>query len=293
MSVRYKRNFVIATILHVVIIGSVFLWENFLGGFGRPAMASVSLYTPADILGDMPKGEGSGRGNYKPPEPAGGAAIAEPSAQVPPSDETSAPQPKADEISIPKKIVTKTQKKPEPTKTTATATAKKTTAAAALSKAKTAGTTAKGPSTDDIRNRFAKALTAAEDGTPYGDGKKAGGGSGKGRIGSPNGAPDGEVGGVGQGSPNWRYFRHVHDVMYEAWGETGASLDKKFVATVQLRVAKDGTITDVALRIPSGSKAMDDSVLAAARRVPRLDPPPDSLVRGDTATITVDFQVEG
>jgi hypothetical protein len=38
---------------------------------------------------------------------------------------------------------------------------------------------------------------------------------------------------------------------------------------------------------------MDESVLTAARKVPRLDPPPDNLVRGTAANITVDFQVEG
>jgi TonB family protein len=62
---------------------------------------------------------------------------------------------------------------------------------------------------------------------------------------------------------------------------------------VQLRVARDGTITDVSLRFASGSKVMDASVLAAARKVQRLDPPPDNLVWGDVANITVDFQVEG
>lgn len=292
MNGRFRRNFIIATILHVAIIASVMLWDNFLGGFSRPAMASVSLYTPADILGDMPKGEGYGRGNYKPAEPAGGEAIAGPSDQLIPADESRAATPKTDDVLIPKKTA---PKKPVTEKKTTTAKKPATTATATTSaKPKTASTgTAKGPSADDIKNRFAKALQAAEDGTPYGDGKKAGGGSGKGRIGSPNGSPDGVVGGVGQGSANWKYFEHVHDMMYEAWGETGAALDKKLVATVELRIARDGTITEVSMRIPSGSKAMDDSVLTAARRVQRLDPPPDNLVRGDAAKITVDFQVEG
>jgi protein TonB len=283
---RFRRNFVVATIVHVAIIASVVLWENFLGGFGRPALASVSLYTPADILGDMPKGEGYGRGNYKPAEPAGANTIADPSEQMSPPDESRAPQPKADDVLIPKKPTAK-----KPVKETKPVTAKKP-ATVATTKKPNAGTT-KGPSADDIKNRFAKALTAAEDGTPYGDGKKSGGGSGKRGIGSPNGSADGVVGGVGQGSANWKYFEHVHDVMYEAWGDTGAALDRKLVATVQLRVARDGTITEASLRIPSGNKVMDESVLAAARKVQRLDPPPDNLVRGDTASITVDFQVEG
>jgi TonB family protein len=293
MSVRYKRNFVIATILHVAILGSVILWENFIGGFGRPAMASVSLYTPADILGDMPKGEGYGRGNYKPPEPAGGEPSSGPSEQMSPPDETRAPQPKAaaDDVMIPKKAATK---KPTPVAKPAT-NAKSTTVRkpATAATAKTGAGTAKGPSAADIKNRFAKALAAAEDGTPYGDGKKAGGGSGKGPIGSPNGSPDGVVGGVGQGSRNWKYFEHVHDVMYEAWEQPGTALDKKLIATVQVLVARDGTITDVSLRIPSGNKVMDESVVAAARKVHQLDPPPDDLVRGSAAAITVDFQVEG
>jgi len=259
-------------------------------------MATVSLYTPADILGEMPKGEGYGRGNYKPPEPPGGGGgpFTEPATQASPADETGVVQPKADEIAIPKKAVTKTQKKPQPTKAVTSTAAKKTTATAAATKSKTAGTAAKGSSAEEIRNRFAKALQPAGDGTPYGDGKPAGGGTGKGgRIGSPNGAEDGEVGGVGQGSPNWRYFRHVHDVMYEAWEQPGTALDKRLISTVQVTVARDGTITDVSLRIPSGNKVMDESVVAAARKVQRLDPPPDSLVRGSTAAITVDFQVEG
>ena len=292
MNRRFRRNFVIATILHVAIITSVILWENFLGGFSRPAMASVSLYTPADILGDMPKGDGYGRGNYKPAEPAGAQTIAGPSEQMIPADESHAPTPKADDILIPKKAAPKKpvkQSKPVATKKPAATTA---TAAASTKSKATTGTT-KGASADDIRNRFAKALQATGDGTPYGDGKKAGGGSGKGRIGSPTGSPDGVVGGVGQGSANWKYFEHVHDVMYEAWEQPGSALDKRLIATVELRVARDGSITDVSLRIPSGNKVMDDSVLSAARKVQRLDPPPDNLVRGVTANITVDFQVEG
>jgi TonB family protein len=293
MSVRYKRNFVIATILHIAIIAGVVLWENFLGGFGRPALASVALYVPADILGDLPKGEGYGRGNYKPPEPAGGDTSTGPSELLTPPDETRAPQPKAEanDVLIPKKTTSKklvTESKPA-----ANAKPAITKKPGTVAKAKTTTGTGKGSSADDIKNRFAKALTAAEDGTPYGDGKKAGGGSGKGRIGSPTGSPDGVVGGVGQGSANWKYFEHVHDVMYEAWVQPGSALDRKLIATVQLLVARDGSITDVSLRIPSGNKVMDDSVLSAARKVQRLEPPPDNLVRGDAASITVDFQVEG
>src|SRR5438045_5482038 len=125
--------------------------------------------------------------------------------------ETHAPAPKPDQVPIPKKTAPK-----KPVKDARPVASKK-----PATTAKPAASTAKGPSADDIKNRFAKALAAAEDGTPYGDGKKVGGGSGKGRIGSPNGSPDGVVGGVGQGTANWKYFEHVHDVMYEAWEQPG------------------------------------------------------------------------
>ncbi len=296
---RYRRNFIIAVTLHVAVMIVVIFGEHFLNAGSASAKPTVDMIIPAALLGEAPKGTGTGFGAYKPPtEPAGANNIAEPNAEMSPPDETTAPKatlPKSDpsEVGISKKNVAK---KPV-MKTTAAAkptTAKKaisTTAASA--KSRTTAGTSKVASAADIKNRFAKALQAVEDGTPYGDGKKAGGGSGTGRIGSLTGSPDGVVGGVGQGSPNWRYFEHVHDVMYDAWEQPGSALDRKLVATVQVRVARDGTITDVSLRIASGNKVMDESVLAAARKVQRLDPPPANLVRGDVASITVDFQVEG
>jgi colicin import membrane protein len=297
MSVRYKRNFIVASVLHVAIIASVLVWENFLGGWGRPAMASVSLYTPADILGDMPKGDGYGRGSYKPPEPAGaGGAVAAPSENILTPSETIAPKPAANEVAIPRKP-TAPKKPVSPAKPAAQTkpapTTKPATTGRAQKGAPTTTTKASGASAEDIKNRFAKALQAAEDGTPYGDGKKAGGGSGKGRIGSPTGAEDGVVGGVGQGSANWRYFQHVHDVMYEAWEQPTTAVDKNVMTTVRLRVARDGSIVETTVQIASGNKLMDESVMAALRKVPRLDPPPDSLVNGQYAVISVNFQVEG
>ncbi len=296
---RYRRNFIIAVILHVAVMIGVIFGEHFLNAGSASAKPTVDMIIPAALLGESPKGTGTGFGAYKPPaEPAGANNIAEPNAEMSPPDETTAPKatlPKSDpnEIAIPKKHATK-KTVIKPVANVKPTTAKKATSTTTTSaKSKTTASTSKAASADDIKNRFTKALQAVEDGTPYGDGKKAGGGSGKGRIGSPTGSPDGVVGGVGQGSPNWKYFEHVHDMMYEAWEQPGSALDRKLMATVQVRVARDGTITDVSLRIASGSKVMDESVLAAARKVQRLDPPPDNLVRGDVANITVDFQVEG
>jgi TonB family protein len=300
----FRRNFVVALTLHVALIGGIVCWEEFFPHGPKNTVAFVELYTPADILGDLPKGSGHGRGAYAPPkEPPGANAVAGPSEAMMSADETPAPQPKAvsqpksdpNEILIPKKNAQK--KTAFETKVAATnakaapASVKRSATNKATAKATGAGSAG---SAEVIRNRFAQALVAAEGGTPYGDGQAAGGGSGKSnRIGSPTGSPDGVVGGVGQGSPFWQYYQHVHDKMYEAWEQPGQVLAKDLVASVLIRVARDGSIAEVELKRSSGNKLMDDSALAAARRVLHLEPPPDALVKDSTANITVDFQVEG
>src|ERR1041384_6459649 len=98
---------------------------------------------------------------------------------------------------------------------------------------------------------------------------------------------------MGPGSPFWDYYQHVHDQMYEAWEQPGDGVSRKLMAPVMLRGARDGTLTDVEWKRSSGNKLMDDSAVAAARSVQRLEPPPDALVKDATANITVDFQVEG
>jgi len=100
------------------------------------------------------------------------------------------------------------------------------------------------------------------------------------------------VGGTGPGSPFWDYYMHVHDQMYEAWEQPGDVNDRKLVAVVLLKIARDGSITKVELESSSGNQSMDKSALAAARKVLRLDPPPEALVKGSFAPIAVYFQLK-
>ncbi len=289
---RYRRNFIIALLLHGGVIVGIVAWEQFFSdvSFARPSSEIIE----ADILGELPAGTGTGRGLYKAPEPAGPApAVPTPPAQNLAEDEVATPeqksvaQSKADpnEIAIPKKSTTK--------KPTVASTGKKSVTNTTAKASATTGA-GKGSSAEDIKNRFAKALGSSAGGTPYGDGKAAGGGTGKsGKIGSPSGTADGVVGGIGQGTPNWQYYQHVHDALYEAWDQPGTALDKRLMTTVALRIARDGSVTEATVKVGSGNKLMDDSVLAAVRKVPRLEPPPDTLVRGAYAIIAVNFQVEG
>jgi len=315
MEKRFRRNFVVACLVHVAIIGGIVVFEGVFNNAHSNVPATTELIIPADILGDLPTGAGSGRGNYAPPpaepasENAGAPAapsepVAKPAEPVAPKATAAPPETKdPNEITIPKKPVAKEIKKPADTtakktadKSVDTTTAPKRTVANAKPSAKT-GSTGTAVSADTIRQRFASALAASEGGTAGGDNRTPGGGNGVskyGHLGSPDGAADGIAGGVGKGSQFASYYMHVHDRMYEAWDQPGQakSLDKKLVTTLILHVARDGRIEGVRLARPSGNKLMDDSVMSAAHSVPRLDPLPDGL-GGDFAEISVDFQLEG
>jgi TonB family protein len=319
---RFRRNFVVACLVHVAIIGGIVVFEGVFNNARSNVPATTELIIPADILGDLPTGAGMGRGNYAPPppEPAGenagpSAGPSEPAAKpeepVAPKVKAAPPEAKdSNEIAIPKKAVPKETKKAADTTAKKTVTTDKTAdklvdkstaapkkmVASAKSSAK-AGSAGPAVSADTIRQRFASALSASEGGIPGGDNRAQGGGTGVskyGRLGSPDGSADGIAGGVGKGSQFWSYYMHVHDRMYEAWDQPGqaTSLDKKLVATLVLHVARDGRIEGVRLERSSGNKLLDDSALTAAHNVPRLDPLPDGL-GGEFADISVNFRLEG
>lgn len=301
-----RRNFTVALIAHGAMVGGLFVGERWLPDFPKPVLTPVQLVVPADILGELPQGPGHGRGDYAPPKesagPTHGGGV--PEAVPPPRNETVAPTakpspPKADEIAIPKptkKVATKAPTT-KATSTTTNAKPKKPEQSRNTAPANAVASAKPGLSAEQSRAGFLSALNKAGSGsaggTPYGDNRPAGGGTGKGRIGSPDGAADGVAGGIGQGSPNWRYYMHVHDRMYEAWDQPGSVNDRKLMAIVLVKVARDGSIVGVTLKRSSGNKAMDNSALAAARKVRMLEPPPEALVKGSAAEISVDFQMEG
>lgn len=310
---RFRRNFVVACLVHAALIGGIVLFEGVINSARPNAPVAVEL-VPPDILGDLPKGPGQGRGNYAPPppEPAGEPAAATPrlSEPAPPPDEEPAPKVKApappvkdpNEVAIQKKPTTKELKKSTDTSVKKTATSAKSTTntvktVASARPSTRSGSSSSAESATSIRQRFATALASAEGGTRGGDNRAAGGSTGEskyGRLGSPDGSPDGIAGGIGKGSPFWSYYMQVHDRMYEAWEQPGQAVgfDKKLVATILLRVARDGRIDGVRLQHSSGNKLMDDSALTAAHNVPRLDPLPEGL-GGDFAEISVNFRLEG
>lgn len=315
----FRRNFTVAITAHVGLIAGIVLLEGVFAHNRQPKQVAVELLIPADIFGELPEGPGHGRGAYTAPaeppdgEPDGGndsaaATLAEPpkqqAAPQPPAKPVAPePKPALNDVTMPKV--------PAPTKPVKnTATANKTSASKSSTnkvvkataqvspKPKPAGTPGgTGTSEADIKRRFASLLASSgkADGSAYGDNRSKGGGTGKGPLGSPDGALDGIIGGIGKGTPHWSYYMHIREKMYAAWERPSevAGMRKGAISTVTITVARDGSILGVRLSVPSGSSVMDDSALAAARRVPKINPLPDGFTTGNQADIKVNFQLEG
>src|SRR5712671_4938247 len=69
---RFRRNFIVASVVHVAIIGGLVVFEGVFNSARSNVPATTELIIPAGIIGDQPTGPGNGRGNYTapPPEPA-------------------------------------------------------------------------------------------------------------------------------------------------------------------------------------------------------------------------------
>jgi TonB family protein len=100
------------------------------------------------------------------------------------------------------------------------------------------------------------------------------------------------TGGGSPGQPNdfSAYFNHVFQAMYGAW-HPPLGLSDGLTSKVLIRVERDGTISKVSLAQPSGNKPMDDSAIAAAKSVKKLNPLPDELGK-EFAEITVHFKIQ-
>jgi TonB family protein len=327
----FRRNMVIAVVAHVAVISALVVCES-VAERARAVPQEVEVVTLGDIQGDLPVGPGKGRGAYTAPrEPApvdhtpntGDGASPPPSDSSYAPDESPAPEPAPAPVrsaSSPETVHSpgdvyvphKGTKPPKPAAAAAAATQGKkpqtkpvsasptklaaTSSATAGRTGTKPGGTGTGRSASEIRNLFASALkgSGSGGGTQYGDGKTAGGGTGRSSvIGSPDGTKDGVPGGIGKGTPFAWYYQHVHDRMYESWEQPGQALrDKHLMTIVMLRVSRDGRIMEAWIKDPSGNKLMDDSALTAAKKVQQLDPLPDGL-GGESAEISVNFQLEG
>jgi TonB family protein len=90
--------------------------------------------------------------------------------------------------------------------------------------------------------------------------------------------------------PAW-YYALVRQTLYEAWDQpSGVSASAGLVATVTIRVERNGRITRRKLSGATGVAVMDDSVMKAVNSVSKLRALPPSFPR-DYKDITIYFEL--
>ncbi|MEO7319038.1 MAG: TonB family protein [Chthoniobacteraceae bacterium] len=137
-----------------------------------------------------------------------------------------------------------------------------------------------GPKIKDAKMAGATAATTGtKPGTTSGG---AGDGSGKGKTGTGKDA----ISRFG-----W-YTDMLHDRYYSRW-EQPVGIGQDVIATVKLRIMKDGTIAKHDMVKSSGNPQMDESVMSAVEKVNQIDPLPAGLGNGEYFDLNVAFKVGG
>lgn len=101
-----------------------------------------------------------------------------------------------------------------------------------------------------------------------------------------------KAGASGPSNFGW-YHEMIHDRFFGLWEQpTSIVGSAKFTTTLKITIAADGRISNFAVVRSSGNVVMDDSVLAAARRVTRIDAPPKDLVSGGAYAVKINFELD-
>lgn len=130
---------------------------------------------------------------------------------------------------------------------------------------------------------------------PAGAASKAGTATAAGASGGAGGGGGGTgTGAGGGGSAEFgTYHSHIHDRFFSLWDQpTSIVSAAKFTTGLKIRIEADGRISSYKIVRPSGNVIMDESVLAAAAKVGRIDSPPKALLSGGAYEVTINFELE-
>ena len=298
----FRRNLLIVAALHGIFIGVVWL-VSLLPAKAPPAQV---LWLEGGSIGGGEPGDGEAA---PPPEPE----MAEPEPPPPPEPEkmelvTPPPPvepPAESEIVTPQATPAPATAKPEtpkpitpkpqtPKPATPRATPKATPKASPKATPKTAAFSPKPKASPGDKPKSSPGAkksdgSATAPNAKPGEGKTGGNGPGEG-----NGKGTGKTGnGVGEAQFGW-YFSMLHDRFHNRWEQPTAIIraGTDFVTTLKIRIAKDGTISGHEIVHSSGNPVMDDSVLAAAKKVEQIEPLPAGLGTGDVFEIQVNFKLD-
>jgi TonB family protein len=287
---EFRANLVLTAFVHLVGLLGFFLAAHFqpkskvesilwldggLAGGGEPAPSSATP-DPEPEPDPIPESHKPEPAPTPTPEPVIPSEISQPKPTPAPT-----PKPATPRAATPK---------PETPRATPKATPKKT--ATPKPKASPSPTTPK-PAADEAK--ASPAPTPAKDkgdesGAKSSNVKTSGKGSGE-MIGEGKGK-DAAGSGAGAGKPSdfgW-YFSLLRDKYYAVWSPPALPDSASFVATLKIRVKRDGSVLGYDLIKSSGNSLMDGSVLEAARQVTQIDPLPSGLGKENIVEIPVNFK---
>ena len=135
------------------------------------------------------------------------------------------------------------------------------------------------PSPDKPKGEGSGESKDAKDAKNKGNGGGDGSGKGTGKSGS----------GTGGASQFGWYIEMLRDRYYSRWDQP-IGIGQDLIATVKMRIMKDGTISKAEIVKSSGNPQMDESVATALQKVHQIDPLPAGLGNGEFYEINVNFK---
>src|SRR6266404_2588939 len=278
---RFWGNVVLIALAHVALIAGLIRWS----------VAARASSNPESIVwlggaGDLSADESEKHESPLPKQPPTNSESSR-SEQDEPAEEKPVVTTAKSEIELPsatpKPTATATPAKPSVTpalkaKTTPKPTLKKTLVAKAspkpVAKAKSSPAKANAKSEKKDKIVLAKKESASQKGSgESGSTGKAGGGSSASEFG-------------------W-YGNMLHDRFYSAWIQptTNVPPAAKISTLVNVRIEKDGRVSKFEIAKASGNATVNESVVAVAKQVIQVDPPPTGLIKGDHYDVKINFEL--
>ena len=265
---RFWRNVILIGLAHAALVAGLVRWGGMLG---KPP--STSVVWMAATTG------------------VSGAALAQTPSPPPEQEEAPTPDPSAEEkpapavTSVPSEVPLPTATPAPLPRPTPTATAKpKVTPTPKPKKAisptpKPKKKTSPAPTATPAKKKSPEKKTATVAVNPVKTGA-----SGSSTTGS--GATD-----AGQFN---RYGKMLHDRFFGAWAQptTAAAMGGQMAALVQVRIEKDGRVSDFRIVRSSGNVVVDESIAAVGQRVTKVDALPAGLAGDGHYDVRIKFELD-
>jgi periplasmic protein TonB len=104
---------------------------------------------------------------------------------------------------------------------------------------------------------------------------------------------NGSAGGGSSAAEFGWYGNMLHDRFYSAWIQPTTNIPSgaKISTLVNVRIEKDGRVSKFEIAKPSGNATVNESVVAVAKQISHVDPPPTGLIKGDHYDVKINFEL--